>query len=78
MIKVWNAVSQIIQASRYAVFSDERKPEAEEGRVSLHLCSDEEEVCVQEADGRRVGKILWVIPMIGKSENIFCELIVVC
>ena len=42
-------------------------------------CSDEEEeVCIQEADGRRVGKILWVIPMIGKSENIFCELIVIC
>ena len=42
-------------------------------------CSDEEEeVCIQEADGRRVGKILWVIPMIGKSENIFFELIVIC
>ena len=79
MIKVWNAVSQIIQASRYAVFSEERKPEAEEGRVSLLSCSDEEEeVCIQEADGRRVGKILWVIPMIGKSENIFFELIVIC
>ena len=73
---MWNAVSQIIQASRYAVFSDERKPEAEEGRVSLHSCS--EEVSIQEADGRRIGKILWVIPMIGKSENIFCELTVIC
>ena len=50
VINVWNAVSRIIQASRYAVFSDERKPEAEEGRVSLNSCSDEEEVCIQEAD----------------------------
>ena len=79
MIKVWNAVSQIIQASRYAVFCDERKPDAEEGRVSLLSFSDvEEEVCIQEADWRRVGKILWVIPMIGKSENILCELIEIC
>ena len=61
-----------------AVFSDERIPEALEGRVIIALCSDEEEVCIQEADWRRVGKILWVIPMIGKSENIFCELIVIC
>ena len=36
------------------------------------------EVSIQEADGRRVGKILWAIPMIGKSENILCELIVIC
>ena len=61
-----------------AVFSDERIPEALEGRVIIALCSDKEEVCIQEADGRRVGKILWVIPMIGKSENIFCELTVIC
>ena len=53
-------------------------PRQKKEEVSLHSCSDEEEVCIQEADGRRVGKILWVIPMIGKSENIFCELIVIC
>ena len=79
VLKVWKADGKIIQAYRYAVFSEERNPEAEEGRVSLLSCSDEEEeVCIQEADGRRVGKILWVIPMIGKSENIFFELIVIC
>ena len=61
-----------------AVFSDERIPEALEGRVIIALCSDEEEVCIQEADWRRVGKIVWVIPMIGKSENILCELIEIC
>ena len=53
-------------------------PRQKKEEVSLHSCSDEEEVCIQEADGRRVGKILWVIPMIGKSENIFFELIVIC
>ena len=37
-----------------------------------------EELCIREADGGRVGKIFWVIPMIGKSEKIFCELIVIC
>ena len=56
MIKVWNAVSQIIQASRYAVFSDDRKPEAEERRVSLHSYSDEVEVDIAEADRRCVEK----------------------
>ena len=36
VIKAWNAVSHIIQATRYAVFSDERKPEAEEKKKEYH------------------------------------------